>query len=87
MVDVSRRTIQRIMRDNRQHAYHYKRIQNLRPKDIQPGLIFARGCCRNVTNNPNFNIKFYSQTSHAFQVVESSMHTTITSLQKKTRMQ
>ncbi|RZB41608.1 hypothetical protein BDFB_009833, partial [Asbolus verrucosus] len=25
MVNVSRRTMQRIMRDNREHAYHYKR--------------------------------------------------------------
>ncbi|RZB94451.1 hypothetical protein BDFB_014550, partial [Asbolus verrucosus] len=40
MVDGSRSIIQMIMRDNRQHAYHYKRVQNLMPEDYPAKVNF-----------------------------------------------
>ncbi|RZC42717.1 hypothetical protein BDFB_014724, partial [Asbolus verrucosus] len=78
IIDVSRSTIQRIMWDNRQHAYHYKRVQNLIPENYPAKVTFCAWLLQKCDENPDLYTKFYSPTSHAFHVVEPSTHTTIT---------
>ncbi|RZC36252.1 hypothetical protein BDFB_014539 [Asbolus verrucosus] len=67
-MNLSRSTIQRILKDNRQHAYHYTRVQNLMPQDYPARLNFCRWLLQQVDNNENFvmNIMFTDESLSAF---------------------
>jgi hypothetical protein len=54
MFDISKSTTQRILKDNRQHAYHYTRVQNLLPEDLPPRVQFCEWLLQQHEANPNF---------------------------------
>jgi hypothetical protein len=61
MSDISKSTTQRILKDNRQHTYHYTRIQNLLPEDlpfrVQFCELFTDECF--FSRNGTYNIHNY----------------------------
>ncbi|RZC40244.1 hypothetical protein BDFB_013122 [Asbolus verrucosus] len=57
MVDVSRSTIQRIIRDNRQHAYHYRHVQNLMSENYPARVNFCTWLLQKCDENPRFVYK------------------------------
>jgi hypothetical protein len=54
MFDISKSTTQRILKDNRQHAYHYTRVQNLLPEDLPLRVQFCEWLLQQHEANPNF---------------------------------
>jgi hypothetical protein len=54
MLDISKSTTQRILKDNRQHAYHYTRVQNLLPEDLPLRVQFCEWLLQQHEANPNF---------------------------------
>jgi hypothetical protein len=54
MFDISKSTTQRILKDNRQHAYHYTRVQNLLPEDLPLRVQFCECLLQQHEANPNF---------------------------------
>jgi hypothetical protein len=54
MFDISKSTTQRILKDNRQHAYHYTRVQNLLPEDLPLRVQFCEWLPQQHEANPNF---------------------------------
>jgi AraC-like DNA-binding protein len=54
MFDISKSTTQRILKDNRQHAYHYTRLQNLLPEDLPLRVQFCEWLLQQHEANPNF---------------------------------
>jgi hypothetical protein len=53
MFDISKSTTQRILKDNRQHAYH-TRVQNLLPEDLPLRVQFCEWLLQQHEANPNF---------------------------------
>jgi hypothetical protein len=53
MFDISKSTTQRILKDNRQHAYHYTRVQNLLSEDLPLRVQFCEWLLQHEAN-PNF---------------------------------
>jgi hypothetical protein len=55
MFDILKSTTQRILKDNnRQHAYHYTRVQNLLPEDLPLRVQFCEWLLQQHEANPNF---------------------------------
>ncbi|CAH1379034.1 unnamed protein product, partial [Tenebrio molitor] len=54
MFDISKSTTQRILKDNRQHADHYTRVQNLLPEDLPLRVQFCEWLLQQHETNPNF---------------------------------
>jgi hypothetical protein len=54
MFDISKSTTQRILKENRQHAYHYTRVQNLLPEDLPLRVQFCEWLLQQHEANPNF---------------------------------
>jgi hypothetical protein len=53
MFDISKSTTQ-LLKDNRQHAYHYTRVQNLLPEDLPLRLQICEWLLQQHEANPNF---------------------------------
>ncbi|EFA12076.1 hypothetical protein TcasGA2_TC006883 [Tribolium castaneum] len=51
---VSRNSIQRILKENRQHPYHYTRVQHLHPQDYAARVKFCQWLLRQHAENQNF---------------------------------
>ncbi|EFA11692.1 hypothetical protein TcasGA2_TC005051 [Tribolium castaneum] len=51
---VSRNSIQRILKENRQHPYHYRRVQHLHPQDYAARVEFCQWLLRQHAENQNF---------------------------------
>jgi hypothetical protein len=64
MVNTSKSTVQRILRDNRRHAYHYTRVQNLIPEDHEARVNFCTWLLQQHDADPNFvnNILFTDES-------------------------
>jgi hypothetical protein len=65
MFDISKSITQRILKDNRQHAYHYTRVQNLLPEDLPLRVQFCECLLQQHEANPNF-VKSISFTDECF---------------------
>ncbi|RZC32210.1 hypothetical protein BDFB_014746 [Asbolus verrucosus] len=87
MVNVSRSTIQRIMRDNRQHAFHYKRVQNLLPEDYPARINLCTCFLQKCGENPRFVYKVLFTNESYFSRGGTSTRTIIISWRKKTHVQ
>lgn len=57
MLNISRSSTQRILKDNRYHAYHYTRVQNLLPQDYQARINFCTWILEQEQMDPNFLLK------------------------------
>jgi hypothetical protein len=67
MFDISKNSTQRILKDNRQHAYHYTRVQNLLPEDLPLRVQFCEWLLQQHEANPNLNV-FSQETEHNYHV-------------------
>jgi hypothetical protein len=54
MLDISKSTTQRILKDNRQDAYHYARVQNLLLEDLPLRVQFCEWLLQQHEANPDF---------------------------------
>jgi hypothetical protein len=62
MFNISKSTTQRIPKDNRQHVYHYTRVQNLLPEDRPLRVQFCEWLLQHAANR-NFVKVFYLRTN------------------------
>jgi hypothetical protein len=76
---LTKSTVQRILRDNRMHAYHYTKVQHLLPEDYAPRVEFCTWLLEQHAENPIFlkkilftNESYFSRqgtfNSHNFHV-------------------
>jgi hypothetical protein len=49
---LTKSTVQRILRDNRMHAYHYTKVQHLLPEDYAPRVEFCTWLLEQHAENP-----------------------------------
>jgi hypothetical protein len=61
---LTKSTVQRILRDNRMHAYHYTKVQHLLPEDYAPRVEFCTWLLEQHAENPFFlkNILFTDES-------------------------
>ncbi|CAH2095684.1 unnamed protein product [Euphydryas editha] len=53
-IGISTRTVNRILKREKLHPFHYKRVQSLLPRDYPLRLAFCRRMLRKIRNEPNF---------------------------------
>ncbi|CAH2092979.1 unnamed protein product [Euphydryas editha] len=53
-IGISTRTVNRILKREKLHPFHYKRVQSLLPRDYPLRLAFFRRMLRKIRNEPNF---------------------------------
>jgi hypothetical protein len=54
ILNVSKSTVQRILKDNHMHPYHYTKVQNLLPDDYAPRLEFSNWLLQGHEENTGF---------------------------------
>jgi hypothetical protein len=61
---LTKSTVQRILRDNRMHGYHYTKVQHLLPEDYAPRVEFCTWLLEQHAKNPLFlkNILFTDES-------------------------
>lgn len=56
-LNISKSSVHRILKENRLHAYHYTRVQNLMPQDYQNRMDFCNWILQQEQRDPNFLLK------------------------------
>jgi hypothetical protein len=51
---VSKSLVQRVLKENHQHPYHYTQVQHLQPQDYPARVEFCQWLLRQHADNPNF---------------------------------
>lgn len=68
-LDISRSTVQRVMKNDRQHPFHFTRVQHLQPEDYPARVEFCLWLLEQENLQPNFvsNIMFSDESIFARQ--------------------
>jgi hypothetical protein len=69
---VSKSLVQRVLKENHQHPYHYTQVQHLQPQDYPARVEFCQWLLRQHADNPNFLDRVIFTDDHVLRAMEFS---------------